>query len=382
MKENQIKCELNADKFLDINLYEIRIEENIINNQILMNSFFFDCKCALFLVDMNNYDSLFIVKDIILNIDDEKYPYLQKIIIENKSDISPETPDDELRKFLNDNKDIDYIKISVKTGYNIDNLLNKIYDEVNSPENNVFPIDKISKDNLRVYTKNNISGVINLILLGESCVGKTNFMTRYTRNMFNQIFVSTVTGVNKEYKMLKINDKYYNLTFWDTVGQERFKSIPRKYFQNADGVLLLFDINDKTTFEEISNWMDKVNEDTYKTTEGDTEEITGKRIPVYIIGNKIDLLENEKEEISKKEKDDLAKKLGAKYYEVSCKWNLNIEEVTSRIIFDTIKTLRPRSKTIVLTKQSVNMKTPLEKKGGCCSSSKKGEKNKNKRSNK
>lgn len=116
---------------------------------------------------MTNSKSLDLIKDIIVNIDNDKYPYLKKILVENKSDIKSENSNDELQQFINDNEDIEYIIISVKTGDNIDNLLDKIYNEVNSPDNNI-PINKIAKTNL----KEDFDATFSLILLGESSVGK------------------------------------------------------------------------------------------------------------------------------------------------------------------------------------------------------------------
>ena len=77
----------NQEKYLNINLYEIRTEENIKNNNSLLDAFFFDCQCALFLVDTTNYQTLNSIISLFLTINGDKYPYLKKIIVETKSDI-------------------------------------------------------------------------------------------------------------------------------------------------------------------------------------------------------------------------------------------------------------------------------------------------------
>ena len=368
VKENQIEYELKNGKLLNINLYEIRLEENLINNKTLIEAFLFDCRCALFLVDMANYDSFSKVEKLIQEINNDEFPYLKKIIVENKSDIGPEIPDNKFQTFINNNPDIAHISISLKTGNNLDTLLNKIYTEVNSSDNNNFPIDKISKSNS--YQKCNFIGSVNLMILGETFAGKTNYMTRYTKNSFNPNFLST-TGVEQVHKKIKINNKNYKLTFWDTAGQERYKSIPKKYYQNADVILLLFDINDENSFKGLSYWISDINEYIGETEE-ENGETKNKKIPVYIIGNKIDLIENgEKREVTKEEGKNLAIKLGTKYYEVSCKRNLNVDEVTSRIILDSIKTIRPASQNIILTRTNVSSKAKKDENKGCCSSSKK-----------
>ena len=83
-----------------MNLYEIRLEENIIYNDTLLDAFLFDCQCALFLVDMTNHKSFEPVKTIISFIKDENYPNLKKIIVENKSDMNTEKQNEELEKYI------------------------------------------------------------------------------------------------------------------------------------------------------------------------------------------------------------------------------------------------------------------------------------------
>ena len=316
----------------------------------------------------NSFDS---VKQFILSFKD-KYSNIKKIIIENKSDIKPETENTELKKFINfysNNYNLALEEISVKTGDNFEGLLNKIYNEVNdnSADKKGIAINNIDNCSFSEGKNEECKGSISLILLGNSNVGKTNFMTRYAKYEFNMEYMSSV-GMNHENKIIKINnEENYKLTIWDTAGQERFRSIPLKYYKNADGVLLLYDLTNKKSFDDISTWMDEIKENSFKT-EGE-----GK-VVVYLIGNKVDLIEKEKEIITKKEKEELANKLGVKYYEVSCMWNLNIEEVMARIVLDCYRNNRINEESFQLVKQPEINAT---KKGGCCSS--KTEKNNGKK---
>ena len=348
-----------------MNLYEIRLEDNIIYNDTLLEAFLFDCQCALFLVDKTNPDSFDKVKTIISFIKDESYPNLKKIIVENKSDINTEKQNVALKNFVNFYPNIGYTSISLKTGDNFEDLLIQIYNEIN-PEKNIFPLDKVAKCSLKAdYVNENYKGAFSLILVGDTQVGKSNFMTRYAKNKFNADFISSI-GMNNEIKMMKIKNEYYKLTLWDTAGQERFRSLPRKYYRNVDGVLLLFDINDKSTFEDVNNWMSDVNENI------DTGEGEEKDVVIYILGNKIDLIKNDednkeeekKEKVTKEEIEELVNKLKVKYYDISCKWNLNIDEVMARIILDCTNKNKQRSKTFIITKDK--MKAKSKEKGGCC----------------
>ena len=332
VQENQIYYELKDGRYLNINLYEIRLEEYIINKVDLLNAFFFDCQCALFFLDINNSESFSFLKKIILEIDNNKFPYLKKIVVENKINLIPQISAFELNEYKNKNNDIEFIEISLKTGANLYNLLNRIYEEVNSnsPEKIIRPINTVARDkNKKILFSQNSQESISLILIGGDSVGKTNFFNRYFRNEYRETFLSTI-GIDREITHLKIYEKnFHKLTLWDTPGQERFRPLPLKYYKNVDGILIFFDINEIKSFKDVSNWMGDIKHELEKENRWSDHPV------IYLIGNKIDrTLKNEEEKITKYEKEKLVKQLGVKYYETSCKWNLNIEEVMARIIIE------------------------------------------------
>ena len=243
------------------------------NNSTILDAFLFDCHCALFLVDSTKekvkFDS---IKTIVSYIKDRNtYSDLKMIIVENKMDMNK--PSNEIIiDFIKNNPDIDQISISIKNGNNIEQLLLKIYNELNSKEKKIIPIDQVLKNNYNKKTKekleNEVKSSFSIILLGESGVGKTNLMTRYVNDSYNQMFLSTI-GVNSEMKFLNIDGSINVLTLWDTAGQERFKSLPKKYYRTANGVLLLFDINDRKSFNEVNEWMKQIKE---YTAQSDAKE--------------------------------------------------------------------------------------------------------------
>ena len=382
-----MEIKLKREKYLNINLYEIRTEEKIIDNNSLLDAFFFDCQCALFLIDMTNYKTLNSILSLLASIDNDKYPYLKKIIVETKSDIDPKVPSKELQNFINNNPEVEHIKISSKNGTNIDELLLKIYKEVNSPEKESIPINRVERYNLGEAFKENDKTQFSITLIGDSGVGKTSFMTRYSMNIFRKIFIST-TGSSCGMKTLKIKNKgNYFLTLWDTAGQERYRCLPKKYLRNTDGVLLLFDVSDTKTFENVSLWMSDI-DDLRGKNEGE-EGKNERDLVIYLIGNKIDFNLNDEIDIqnqegdtkvipvTKKEKEELTKKLGVKYFEVSCQWNLNIDEVMARIALDIVsnkKIENNSNENIKLT----NISGSKDEREGCCSGQKE---HKNKKKN-
>ena len=335
-----------------MNLIEIRPDPNLISNHTIMEDLLLDCHCALFLTDMSDEETFKPMRRIMDLLDNNKYPDLKKILVQNKSDIEPESPSDEINKYIFEHLEIDNIKISVKDDKNLEELKLKIYNEINSPIKNITPMDRIQKCNKK-YDIQNLRNIdeymksISIILLGNTGVGKTNFMMRYMTNEFDERFLST-NGVDDLIKIIQIKDennnfKKYKLKIYDTAGQEKFRCLPRSYFKKADGALLLFDVNEIETFEDINVWMSEINQ------YGPKYEGDGSNFVIYLVGNKIDKLNNDDEEIgesndenlykpvTKKEKENLKRKLNFPYYEISNLWNLNVDEVVARIILDCVK---------------------------------------------
>ena len=246
------------------------------------------------------------------------------------------------------------IKISTKDRSGIDELVNKINKSVNESKNEL-PMNIIfeSVDNKKKLV--NSQGYLSFILIGDTEVGKTCFFNRYFRDTFSFDFLSTI-GIEKESKLVKINNEVYKITLWDTAGQERFKSLPRKYYQNADGVFLLFDVNKEDTFNNVSNWINDMKENSNLVIgqEGNPQ------IPLFLLGNKIDSLERV---ISREQGKKLATSLGMKYFEISCKINMNIPEVMSQMIMESYMKTNHIDNCFRLSKGK-NEKP--EKKGGCC----------------
>ena len=311
------------------NIYEIRIDEDFVKNTSLIQSFLFECQCVLFLVDITNPDSFTIMKELIGNIEMGKFPYLKAILVQNKLDLEStrQVSSFELKEYLESNKSLDSQEISIKNGDNIQELLKKINAAVNESKNEL-PSNIVSESVVKKANLMNEQGALSFILIGDSTVGKTCFLNRYFKNQFTETFLSTI-GIDKEIKNVRVGNDNYKLTVWDTAGQERFRCLPKKYYQNADGVLLLFDVTNEETFTSVSNWMKDVKDNSNKTISADANAQSD--ISLYLIGNKID---KDGRVITREKAEEMAKSLGMKYFEVSCKINMNIPEVMARMIME------------------------------------------------
>ena len=165
---------------------------------------------------------------------------------------------------------------------------------------------------------------IKIITLGNSAVGKSSFILKYTDNVFSLDYLSTL-GVDYKHKKIKLkNGKDVRLRIFDTAGQERFKSVSASFVKKADGVILIYDIGEKDSFEAVENWIKSI------------REIGKDKLPIILVGNKCDL-SDDKRQVSLKEGQDKANEFNIPFYETSCKEGINIKEVFEKLIDDIIE---------------------------------------------
>ena len=163
---------------------------------------------------------------------------------------------------------------------------------------------------------------INILVLGNSSVGKTSFILKYTENVFRASYLTTI-GIDYKKKFINLNNKKYKIDFFDTAGQERYKSIALNIIKNADGILLLYDVTQQGTFDSISQWIN------------DIENVKGEDAIIVLIGNKCDLTEDRK--IDKEKGEELANKYRVSFFETSNKFGTNIETAALELINQIIK---------------------------------------------
>uniref|UniRef100_A0A6J0UZZ1 EF-hand calcium-binding domain-containing protein 4B n=1 Tax=Pogona vitticeps TaxID=103695 RepID=A0A6J0UZZ1_9SAUR len=141
-----------------------------------------------------------------------------------------------------------------------------------------------------------------IVFVGNSSVGKTSFLRRFSEDHFYSGTAATV-GVDYSVKTVIVDNSRIVLQLWDTAGQERYRSITKQFFRKADGVVVMYDITARDTFQDVKQWLVSI------------EEAAGENIPVLLLGNKID---NEKErEVPHALGDHLAKEYKLIFYECS-----------------------------------------------------------------
>ena len=150
------------------------------------------------------------------------------------------------------------------------------------------------------------------IIIGDAYVGKSNLLLRYAHGQFKDDYQLTI-GVEFAAKNVKIRGKTYRIQIWDTAGQESFRSITRGYYKSSVCALVVYDISNKESFNNISTWIE------------DCKNQSPKTIFFVLVGNKSDL--EDKRQVSTEEGQELAEKYGIPFYETSAKTGANINEI-------------------------------------------------------
>ena len=161
-----------------------------------------------------------------------------------------------------------------------------------------------------------------LILVGDSCVGKSNILLKYLKNEFDPNSRATV-GVEFGTKNIIIDNKKIKIQIWDTAGEERYRSITSAYYKGAKGAFIVYDITRKSTFDNIDKWISdlKLNGD--------------KNICIIILGNKSDL--DDKREVSKEGGIKKSEMYKTAFMETSALNGDNIEKAFDELIEQIIK---------------------------------------------
>ena len=94
---------------------------------------------------------------------------------------------------------------------------------------------------------------IKLLMIGDSAVGKTSLLLRYANDTFSSTFITTI-GIDFKIKTVDLDGRRVKLQIWDTAGQEQFRSMMYSYYKGAHGVVLVYDVTSRETFDSIAHW--------------------------------------------------------------------------------------------------------------------------------
>ena len=156
-----------------------------------------------------------------------------------------------------------------------------------------------------------IDHLFKIIVIGDSSVGKTNILTRFIRNQFNNESKPTI-GVDFSAKTLEVGKKTVKVQVWDTAGQERLKAFSSAYYQGSHGAIVVYDITNRDTFENVRKWIKEI-----------SDHQDPKDMVVMLIGNKSDL--EDSRSVNEEEGRYLSEEYDFFFMETSAKTNLGNE---------------------------------------------------------
>ncbi|THU68288.1 hypothetical protein C4D60_Mb08t02320 [Musa balbisiana] len=172
-------------------------------------------------------------------------------------------------------------------------------------------------------------------------VGKSCLLLRFSDGSFTTSFITTI-GIDFKIRTIELDGKRIKLQIWDTAGQERFRTITTAYYRGAMGILLVYDVTDESSFNNIRNWIRNI------------EQHASDNVNKILVGNKADMDES-KRTVPTAKGQALADEYGVKFFETSAKTNLNVEQVFFSIAGDIKQRLaestnKPEDRTIKINK--------------------------------
>ena len=160
--------------------------------------------------------------------------------------------------------------------------------------------------------------LIKLLIIGESSVGKSCLLLRFAEGKFNENFLTTI-GIDFKVRKETIDDAKVKLQIWDTAGQEKFRTITKAYYRGANGILLVFDVTNRDSFNKTQTWMSSIK-----------DSITDP-VDIVLVGNKADSPDDPNRTVSKEEGEQMAADYNVQYFETSAKTGYNVEETFMKL---------------------------------------------------
>jgi len=167
-------------------------------------------------------------------------------------------------------------------------------------------------------------------MIGDAGVGKSSMLIRFTDDAFDEHIQSTI-GVDFKVKHLELSNKRIKLTIWDTAGQERFRTLTSSYYRGAQGVVMVYDVTRRDSFDNLEQWLKEVK--LYSPN-------NGEGVVKLLVGNKIDLADGEvdgedeqyQRQVDRHEAEEWARNQGMLFLEASAKTKTGVQESFMEVV--------------------------------------------------
>ena len=185
-----------------------------------------------------------------------------------------------------------------------------------------------------------------LLLIGDSGVGKSSLLLRFADDTFTESYISTI-GVDFKIRTIELDNKMIKLQIWDTAGQERFRTITSSYYRGAQGIIVVYDVADKESYQNVKQWLHEI------------DRYASENVKKLLVGNKCDLVD--KRQVTYEEAVEEAAEMGTTFLETSAKNKLNVEEAFIAMAKEIKKSLGEAP-----AKKQQGGLPEMEKRSGCC----------------
>ena len=195
---------------------------------------------------------------------------------------------------------------------------------------------------------------IKMVIIGDSGVGKTNFIFQFTEGRFSQLHVTTV-GFDYKAKIIKLptSKKKVKLQIWDTAGQERYMALNKSIFQKVQGIIIMYDLTNRSSFENLTRWFTLVSQNV-------------SNLPRILVANKLDLAEDNRI-VSEDEGYKLAKEYHMPFFEGSGRSGENVDKIFAHLAEMVYTSLINEQEFIRSINSTKQLEAAIEKeKRGCC----------------
>lgn len=210
-----------------------------------------------------------------------------------------------------------------------------------------------------------------IILIGDSSVGKTCLFKKLTSGTYSDKNISTI-GVDRKSFIIKVKinengeevEKSFRIQLWDTAGQERFRAITKGYYQDSQGLLLLYDITNIETFENLDKWISGVRDSLGDEDDVNNNKNKNNKYIIILLGNKLDLAEKGKRKINTEEAEEICNK-----YDIIWGGEFSAKELTPEDLkkkFEGFTQEIFKKIGVCLVRTSTALKVEADEKKKCC----------------
>ncbi|CAF1256146.1 unnamed protein product [Rotaria sordida] len=300
----------------------------------ITNSYYRGAQGIILVFDVTDIKSFENIKIWLEGIDHHASNNVTKLLVGNKCDLTSKRAIDyavaqEFAKSLN----LSYIETSSKNSTNVEQIFNNLVSEILSRTVKVLSIpesaivetlsanEKSETKPVEITTTTNseYDHLLKLLLIGDADVGKSSLLFRFADDTFNESYLATI-GVDFETRTMNHNGKTVKFQIWDTSGQERFRTITSSYYRGAHGIIIVYDVTNAKSFENIKMWLQIIDRN------------ANQNVKKLLVGNKSDLTSNRIVDHTKAKK--FADSLSISYVETSAKNSTNVEQIFKNTIID------------------------------------------------